>query len=65
MIFKERYGPWALVTGASLGIGAEFARQSAERALNLVILARRRSRLEELAQYLRDKNHIQVNLATK
>ena len=62
MTFKERYGPWALVTGASSGIGAEFARQLAVLGLNVAIVARRISRLEELAQYLRDKNHIQVKV---
>jgi len=62
MTFKERYGPWALITGASSGIGAEFARQLAVLGLNVAIVARRISRLEELAQYLRDKNDIQVKV---
>jgi uncharacterized protein len=37
--FKTRYGPWALITGASRGMGAEFARQCAGRGLNLVLIA--------------------------
>ena len=37
--FKEKYGPWALITGASRGLGAEFAVQCAGRGLNLILVA--------------------------
>src|ERR1051325_7012702 len=60
MFFKERYGPWALVTGASSGIGAEFARQLARAGLNLVLVARRKSRLDQLAQQIEEQNRVQV-----
>jgi short-subunit dehydrogenase len=60
MLFKERYGPWALVTGASSGIGAEFARQLARAGLNLVLIARRKARLDELAQQIEEHDRIQV-----
>jgi short-subunit dehydrogenase len=64
MTFVERYGPWALVTGASAGIGAEFARQLSEMGLNLVVVARRRKRLEDLACDLESKSKVQVRIVT-
>ncbi len=57
---KEKYGPWALITGASAGIGAEFARQLSEQGLNLILVARRKDRLDELAAELKAKNHVEV-----
>src|SRR3954468_17658207 len=52
MNFAERYGPWALVAGASEGLGAAFATELAGRGLNLILIARRRQALAELAARL-------------
>ncbi len=46
----------ALITGASAGIGREFARQLASRARSLALIARREERLNELRNELRDRN---------
>jgi short-subunit dehydrogenase len=49
----DRYGPWALVAGASEGIGAAFAHALAEAGFSLVLIARRHQPLEALADELR------------
>lgn len=61
--FAERYGPWAVITGASSGIGAEFARQLAGYGLNVVLVARRRDRLEELASAIEDMYRVEARVA--
>ena len=53
--FLEKYGPWAIVTGASSGIGVEFAKQLAEMGLNLVLIARRIENMEQLGAELKTK----------
>ena len=53
---SNRSRPVALIIGASSGIGASYARHLAEQGYNLVLVARRRERLESLAEQLRAQN---------
>jgi uncharacterized protein len=58
--FSKKYGPWALITGASRGLGAEFARQCAERGLNTVLVATNAGLLKAQADSLRNKYGVEV-----
>jgi short-subunit dehydrogenase len=53
MSFKEKYGPWALIAGASEGTGREFARQIAAEGVPSILIARRAEPLAELAEEIR------------
>lgn len=66
---SNRFGPWALITGASSGIGRGFAEQIAANGINVVLAARRLSTMDELGQELARRHGIrfrtvQVDLTT-
>jgi uncharacterized protein len=65
---KPRLGskrPVALVTGASAGLGVEFARQLSKRGHRLVLAARRKERLDELAKELGNARAVAIDLSKK
>lgn len=52
MSFSDKYGPWALVAGASEGLGAALANGAAERGCNVVLVARTESKLATVAAHI-------------
>ncbi|HZQ32639.1 MAG TPA: SDR family NAD(P)-dependent oxidoreductase [Mycobacterium sp.] len=69
MSFAEKYGPWAVVAGASDGLGAAFAEGLAERGVNVVLVARRQGVLDEVTAGIAKRTRVEtrtlvVDLAT-
>jgi uncharacterized protein len=58
--FASRYGRWAVIAGASAGLGAAFADETASRGLDVVLVARRPSVLDETADGLRTRHGREV-----
>lgn len=58
--FRARYGPWAVVAGASEGLGAAFADALAARGLNLLLVARRASLLAQVAERIQAETGVEV-----
>jgi uncharacterized protein len=58
--FAEKYGPWAFVAGASMGIGLAFSNEAAARGLNVVMVARGKDLLEQTAGEVRAAHGVEV-----
>jgi short-subunit dehydrogenase len=61
--FAARYGPWAVVAGASEGLGEAFAHGAASRGVNVLLLARRRDALEAVAAEVRSRHGVEARTA--
>ncbi len=61
MSLKEKYGPLALVAGASEGLGAAYATYLAAAGMDLILVARRKEPLDPLAALLRNQHQIKVS----
>ena len=59
--FHARYGPCAVIAGATEGIGRAYAHQRAEKGLDLILIARREALLESEAHLLRRRHGVQVH----
>lgn len=59
--FQAQYGPWALVAGASEGIGEAFARALARRRLDLILIARREDKLRDVAAEIAAAHGVEVH----
>lgn len=60
MEFTAKYGPWALVAGASDGVGSAMAEELARRGLNVVLLARRQDVVDDVAATIRERTGVQT-----
>jgi len=63
--FKQRYGPWALVAGASEGLGQAYSEQVAAKGLNVVLVARNLESLKNTAKLIEERYRVQTKVKKK
>jgi len=61
---RNSYGSWAVITGASSGIGLALAKQTASSGLNVVLVARSQAKLDLLAQEMNEAHGVQTRVIT-
>lgn len=64
MTFKNAYGPWALIAGASEGLGAALAMGAAERGCNVVLVARTEAKLARVADAIERTHGVETRTLT-
>jgi short-subunit dehydrogenase len=62
VVDKAKYGPWALIAGASDGVGAAFAEAIAHNGINVVLLARRAEMLNAVADGIRNRTGVETRV---
>jgi len=58
--FINQYGPWALIAGASEGLGESFTEELARRGLNIILIARRENLLQKISKKIQEKYGVEV-----
>ncbi|EDW80520.1 uncharacterized protein Dwil_GK11524 [Drosophila willistoni] len=58
----EKYGKWAVVTGATDGIGKEYAKELARQGLNIVLVSRTQAKLELVASEIENETKVQTKV---
>jgi len=61
---KSKYGDWAIVTGASSGIGLEIATQLADAKLNLILVSRNLDKLKEVQESIELSSNVTTIIVT-
>uniref|UniRef100_A0A1Y1M4L3 Inactive hydroxysteroid dehydrogenase-like protein 1 n=2 Tax=Photinus pyralis TaxID=7054 RepID=A0A1Y1M4L3_PHOPY len=62
--FNEKFGPWALITGATDGIGKAYSKELANRGLNIVLVSRSEPKLQVTAKEIESQYKVKVKIIT-
>ncbi|NHJ84730.1 MAG: SDR family NAD(P)-dependent oxidoreductase [Asgard group archaeon] len=59
---KNYFGPWAVIAGASEGLGAAYAKEVASKGINVVLIARRKQLLDDLSNEIKSKYQVETKV---